>query len=41
MERRHTRRLVRYWVFIAIAYLLGIGSYIYYSVLLVDRRVRR
>ena len=33
MERRHTRRLVRYWVFIGIAYLFGIGGYIYYSVL--------
>ena len=34
MERRHTRRLVRYWVFLSIAYLFGIGGYVYYSVLL-------
>jgi len=33
MERRHTRRLVRYWVFLSIAYLLGVGSYFYYSAL--------
>lgn len=33
MERRHTRRLVRYWVFLSIAYVLGIGSYIYYGAL--------
>jgi ABC-type transport system involved in multi-copper enzyme maturation permease subunit len=33
MEIRHTRRLVRYWVFLSIAYLLGIGFYVYYSVL--------
>ncbi len=33
MEGRHTRRLVRYWVFLSIAYLLGIGSYVYYGVL--------
>lgn len=33
MERRHTRRLVRYWVFLAIAYLLGIGFYFYYGTL--------
>ena len=33
MERRHTRRLARYWVFLAIAYLFGIGGYVYYSVL--------
>ncbi len=31
MERRHTRRLVRYWVFIAIAYLFGLGAFLYYS----------
>lgn len=33
MERRHTRRLVRYWVFLSIAYLFGVGGYVYYSVL--------
>src|SRR5262245_25061084 len=33
MERRHTRRLVRYWVFLAIAYLFGLGGYFYYSFL--------
>jgi ABC-type transport system involved in multi-copper enzyme maturation permease subunit len=33
MERRHTRRLVRYWVFLSIAYLFGIGGYVYYSAL--------
>ena len=31
MERRHTRRLVRYWVFIAIVYVFGIGAFLYYS----------
>ena len=33
MELRHTRRLVRYWVFVAIAFLIGIGFYTYYSFL--------
>jgi ABC-type transport system involved in multi-copper enzyme maturation permease subunit len=33
MERRHTRRLLRYWVFLVIAYLFGLGMYIYYGVL--------
>lgn len=33
MERRHTRRLARYWVFLAVAYLFGLGGYFYYSVL--------
>jgi ABC-2 type transport system permease protein len=33
MERRHTRRLVRYWVFIGLVYFLGIGAFLYYSVL--------
>jgi len=33
MEGRHTRRLVRYWVFLAIAFLLGIGAYFYYGTL--------
>ena len=33
MERRHTRRLVRYWVFIGLVYVLGIGAFLYYSVL--------
>ena len=33
MERRHTRRLARYWVFLSIAYLFGIGGYVYYSFL--------
>jgi ABC-type transport system involved in multi-copper enzyme maturation permease subunit len=32
-ERRNTRRLVRYWVFLAIAYLFGLGAYLYYSAL--------
>jgi ABC-type transport system involved in multi-copper enzyme maturation permease subunit len=33
MERRHTRRLARYWVFLSIAYLFGIAGYVYYSFL--------
>lgn len=33
MEGRHTRRLVRYWVFLSIAYLFGVGAYFYYGVL--------
>ncbi len=33
MERRHTRRLARYWVFLGVAYLIGVGGYVYYSVL--------
>lgn len=33
MERRQTRRLARYWVFLAIAYFFGIAGYVYYSVL--------
>ena len=33
MEGRHTRRLVRYWVFLSIAYLLGILAYFYYGTL--------
>lgn len=33
MELRHTRRLLRYWVFLAIAYLIGLGSYFYYGTL--------
>ena len=32
-ERRNTRRLVRYWVFLTIAYIFGLGAYLYYSVL--------
>src|SRR5688500_8116508 len=32
LERRHTRRLLRYWVFLAIAYLIAIGMYVYYAV---------
>lgn len=32
LERRHTRRLLRYWVFLAIAYLVAIGTYLYYAV---------
>lgn len=32
-ERRNTRRLVRYWVFLTIAYLFGLGAYLYYSAL--------
>src|SRR5690606_4322106 len=33
MEGRHTRRLVRYWVFLSIAYLFGVGAYFYYGTL--------
>jgi ABC-type transport system involved in multi-copper enzyme maturation permease subunit len=33
LERRHTRRLARYWVFLGLAYLFGIGGYFYYSTL--------
>jgi ABC-type transport system involved in multi-copper enzyme maturation permease subunit len=33
VERRNTRRLVRYWVFLSIAYLFGLGAYFYYSAL--------
>jgi ABC-type transport system involved in multi-copper enzyme maturation permease subunit len=33
MELRHTRRLVRYWVFLSIAYLFGLAGYAYYSAL--------
>lgn len=33
MERRQTRRLARYWVFLVIAYVFGVGGYVYYSVL--------
>lgn len=32
-EMRLTRRLVRYWVFLIISYLFGIGGYLYYSVI--------
>ena len=32
LERRHTLRLLRYWVFLAIAYLMAIGMYVYYAV---------
>lgn len=32
LERRHTRRLLRYWIFLAIAYLAAIGLYVYYAV---------
>lgn len=32
LERRHTQRLLRYWVFLAIAFLIAIGMYIYYAV---------
>jgi ABC-type transport system involved in multi-copper enzyme maturation permease subunit len=32
LESRHTRRLLRYWVFLAIAYLVAIGMYVYYAV---------
>lgn len=32
LERRHTQRLLRYWVFLAIAYLVAIGMYVYYAV---------
>ncbi len=30
-ELRATRRLVRYWVFLALAWLFGIGGFLYYS----------
>ncbi|HMB74279.1 MAG TPA: hypothetical protein VKQ06_11965, partial [Gammaproteobacteria bacterium] len=33
MELRHTRRLVRYWVFVSIAFILGLAGYGYYSAL--------
>ncbi len=33
LERRHTQRLLRYWMFLAIAYLAAIGMYVYYAVL--------
>src|SRR5687767_14212661 len=33
MERRQTRRLARYWVFLGVAYFFGIAGYVYYSVL--------
>jgi ABC-type transport system involved in multi-copper enzyme maturation permease subunit len=33
MERRQTRRLARYWVFLGVAYVFGIAGYVYYSVL--------
>jgi len=32
-EMRLTRRLVRYWVFLVVCYLLGLVSYLYYSVI--------
>ena len=32
-EMRLTRRLVRYWAFLAIAYLIGLGGWLYYAVL--------
>lgn len=32
LERRHTQRLLRYWVFLASAYLVAIGIYVYYAV---------
>jgi hypothetical protein len=31
MERRNTRRLVRYWVFLAIAYLIALFAWTYYG----------
>lgn len=33
MERRHTHRVLRYWVFLTVAYLGGLGAYFYYSTL--------
>lgn len=33
MERRHTKRMLRYWVFLALAYLIGVGGFVYYSTL--------
>jgi hypothetical protein len=33
MERRNTRRLARYCVFLSIAYFVGLGGFVYYSVL--------
>src|SRR5690348_1774367 len=32
LERRHTQRLLRYWVFLATAYLVAIGMYVYFAV---------
>src|SRR3569833_550606 len=32
MERRHTKRLLRYWIFLAIAYLIAVGAYLYYAI---------
>jgi ABC-type transport system involved in multi-copper enzyme maturation permease subunit len=32
LERRHTQRLLRYWVFLGIAYLAAIGIYVYFAV---------
>lgn len=32
LERRHTQRLLRYWLFLAIAYLAAIGMYVYFAV---------
>jgi ABC-type transport system involved in multi-copper enzyme maturation permease subunit len=31
LERRHTQRLLRYWIFLAIAYLIAVGLYVYYA----------
>jgi ABC-type transport system involved in multi-copper enzyme maturation permease subunit len=31
LERRHTQRLLRYWIFLAVAYLMAIGLYVYYA----------
>jgi len=33
MEGRHTRRLVRYWMFMSGAYLVGLAAYFYYGTL--------
>ena len=30
-EMRLTRRLVRYWVFLVLSYLFGLGAYFYYA----------
>lgn len=32
-EKRLTRRLKRYWMFLLLSYVCGVGIYLYYSVL--------
>ena len=33
-EGRLTRRLVRYWVFLSVSWIFGIGAYLYYGLFL-------